>query len=339
MDLLQLLAPSDSLVKKHLTRSLLSELTDRRTRSGFTLTQAVASGIQNPDSSIGIYAGDADSYRVFAPLLDPVIAEYHGDTGSHTVSDFTVPDLPDLDPEGRYILSTRVRLARNLSNYAFPCHICAAQRRKVEQEAASAFERLPKNLAGSYHPFKTCRASLLSQADTQKLIFGKGDRFQDAAGFNRDFPQSRGIFLSDDRRFIVWVNEEDHLRIISMDNSADLKQVFTRAGQGIQALSSRLDFAHDPARGFLTSCPTNIGTTMRAGVHIRLGKLEHNRPLLNRLVKEHHLQIRGTGGEKTRVDQAVFDISNRRRLGICESDLIQHLYTGLAAIIKAEQSL
>ena len=68
---------SDCLAKKYLSRAVLEKLTRLKTDSGFTLLQALASGIKNPDSSIGLYAGDAQSYDLFASLFDPIIHDYH----------------------------------------------------------------------------------------------------------------------------------------------------------------------------------------------------------------------------------------------------------------------
>ena len=138
---------------------------------------------------------------------------------------------------------------------------------------------------------------------------------------------------------MIWVNEEDHLRIISMESSSDISGVFNRLCLGLGHLSTRLEFAFDKRYGFLTSCPTNIGTAMRAGVHIRLRKLKKNQTLLNNLVAQYQLQIRGTHGEKTSVEKGVFDISNKQRLGISETRIIQNLHSGLAAIIEAEKNL
>ena len=78
---------------------------------------------------------------------------------------------------------------------------------------------------------------------------------------------------------------------------------------------------------------------MRAGVHIQLEKLEQKKDLLHTLAKDFNLQIRGTRGEKTKVENAVFDISNRQRLGMSETGIISNLHAGLTAIIKAEKNL
>ncbi|MCF6247583.1 MAG: phosphagen kinase [Desulfobacula sp.] len=330
---------SRSLIKKHLTENIYEKLRHLSTLSGFTIDQAIRSGLKNPDSSIGIYAGDEDSYKKFNPVLDPIILDYHKNTNHRVGSDFKPLALPDPDPAGQYIRSTRIRLARNLKGYSFPCNLSLNERQKVEDKIINALDCLPGDLKGAYASFEQAEATHLYQLKKQNLLFKKGDRFQEAAGFNLDFPRHRGVFHSLDKQFLVWINEEDHLRIISMEKSSNFESVFNRLGRAIDALSELLDFAHDSNHGFLTSCPTNIGTTMRAGVHIRLEKLEQKKELLHKLAKQHNLQIRGTGGEKTQVKKAVFDISNRQRLGITESRIIKTLHKGITAMIHAEKSL
>lgn len=333
------LAQSESLVKKYLTGEIYQHLKDCKTSSGFTLDQALASGIKNQDSLVGFYAGDEHTYQVFSPLLDPIIEDYHQHSVHDMAPDFHPPDLHDPDPDRRFILSTRIRLARNLKHFNFPCHITLKERQILEDKIIAALNSLPDHPKGSYYSFEKTDTALLAQLEKEKLSFPKGDRFQDSAGCNTDFPKCRGVYHSNDKKLNIWVNEEDHLRIISMEKSADLKKIFARLCKLVDALSDQLEFAHHPTRGFLTSCPTNIGTTMRAGVHIRLPKLEQDRPLLDRLTRQHHLQIRGTAGEKTTVQQAVFDISNHRRMGLKESDIIKNLHAGLITIIDAEKSL
>jgi creatine kinase/arginine kinase len=322
---------SSSLVKKHLSEDLYNTLKIRSTDSGFTLDKAIRSGRANVDSSIGIYAGDARSYEVFSEIFAPIIEEYHGVKADllHR-SDLTPVSLPLLDPEKKYIVSTRVRVARNIVDFAFTNHISLQERKRLEQCVVIALAGLPHPYKGEYHSFST------SQDITE--LFEKGDRFQDAAGMNTDFPLCRGIFYSGDRRLRTWLNEEDHLRIISQENSTDLAGVFNHLCRALVLLEKKLTFAWDDRYGFLTSCPTNVGTSMRAGVHIRLKKLGNNREILDQLVARHQLQLRGTKGENTKVTNSVFDISNKRRLGISEVEIIRGLHQGLAAIIAAEEN-
>jgi len=331
---------SGSLVKKHLSREIYKALEHKQTCSGFTLAKAINSGVKNPDSAIGIYAGDAQSYDTFSQLFDPVISEYHGfSKGKKHKSDITKLDLPSLDPEGKFIRSTRIRVARNLNGFCFPCHISLPRRKELENKIITALSFLKKDLKGNYFSFEQMDKKKIQQLEKKNLIFKKGDRFQDAAGINSDFPGCRGVFCSFNKKFMVWVNEEDHLRIISLEKTSDISSVYNRLCRALMSLNRGLEFARDETYGYLTSCPTNIGTSMRAGVHIQLEKLEQEKDLLGNLCLEYNLQIRGTLGEKTKIKNAVFDISNRQRLGVTEHGIISNLYQGLMAIIKAEKNL
>ncbi len=331
---------SKSLVKKYLTRDLIEILQHQSTSTGFTLEKAIRSGIENHDSSIGIYAGDAQSYQTFSLVFKPIIHEYHGVTsGTKHPLDINRLDLADPDPDNKFILSTRIRVARNLKGFRFTNHIDLDSRKILEKKIISALNNLQADLKGEYHSFELPDTSEELDLRNETLQFGKGDRFQDAAGINTDFPKCRGIFYSADQRFRVWVNEEDHMRIICQDESSDISGVFNHLCKALKLLEQTLEFEKDDTYGYLSSCPTNIGTAMRAGVHIQLKKLGQNRSFLSSITKKHGLQIRGTLGEKTRIDNAVFDISNHQRLGISAAEIIKNLHKGLLVIIDAEKSL
>jgi len=95
-------------------------------------------------------------------------------------------------------------------------------------------------------------------------------------------------------------------------------------------------FAHDEHLGYITSCPTNLGTALRASVHIKLPLLAKNKEEFDKIAKEFHVQIRGIHGEHTETDDGIFDISNKRRLGRSEVELVQDMYNGVKALITAE---
>jgi len=118
----------------------------------------------------------------------------------------------------------------------------------------------------------------MSKAQSDSLIadhflFKEGDRFLDACGLNRNWPEGRGIFHNNEKTFLVWVNEEDQLRIISMQPGADIGAVFTRLAKAASHIETVAKFSHDEHLGYITSCPTNLGTALRASVHIALPKL------------------------------------------------------------------
>jgi arginine kinase len=115
----------------------------------------------------------------------------------------------------------------------------------------------------------------MSEETSQKLIadhflFKKGDRFLEACNLNRDWPSGRGIFHNEGKTFLVWVNEEDQLRIISMQQGSGIKEVFARLSKAATEIEKVAKFSHDEHYGYITSCPTNLGTALRASVHIKL---------------------------------------------------------------------
>jgi creatine kinase/arginine kinase len=109
------------------------------------------------------------------------------------------------------------------------------------------------------------------------FLFKQGDRFLEACGLNRDWPEGRGIFHNDNKTFLVWVNEEDQLRIISMQPGADIFAVFSRLSKAASLIEKEAKFAHDDHLGYITSCPTNLGTALRASVHIKLPLLSKHK--------------------------------------------------------------
>ena len=115
--------------------------------------------------------------------------------------------------------------------------------------------------------------------------------------------------------------------------SKGIEKTYNRLARAMAALEQNLRFACDPHLGFLTSCPSNLGTGMRAGVHVRLPGFKTLERQIHETAREHHLQIRGTHGEKTGVEDNVVDISNQHRLGITERQCVETLQHGLWAIM------
>ncbi|MCA1785306.1 MAG: arginine kinase, partial [Desulfobacteraceae bacterium] len=206
---------SNALVKRFLTPAVFHRLCRLKTDTGFTLARAIRSGQKNADSSIGIYAGDAECYSLFKDIFNPVIKTYHQINGPvcHT-RNLAFLDLFDLDPDRDFILSARVRVARNLDAMAFTPHITRQDRQIVEKQILDALQNLPAPLEGCYHPMENMDMEQIREQALFGNAFIPGDRFQEAAGINRDFPLSRGVYTSEDNTFMVWINEEDHLRII-----------------------------------------------------------------------------------------------------------------------------
>ena len=137
----------------------------------------------------------------------------------------------------------------------------------------------------------------------------------------------------------MWVNEEDQLRIISMQQGADIGEVFERLSRAAAIIEKHARFAHNDHLGYITSCPTNLGTALRASVHIHLPNLMKDWARFEGIASQYNVQIRGSRGEHSDTSDGIFDISNRRRLGRSERDLVQDMYNGVKAMIDAELSL
>ncbi len=331
-----------SLLCKTLTPEIFTELKNKKTGFDFTLEKAIHSGVQNIDSGIGVYAGDEESYTLFSPLFSPIIEAYHGFSAHDSHKSNLNPDdlsAPNPDKDGAYIVSTRIRVGRNIKDFPLGPAINKELRERVEKMVSSALASLDGELKGKYYPLLGMGEIVQAQLIEDHFLFKEGDRFLEAAGLNHNWPEGRGIYHNDEKTFLVWVNEEDQLRIISMQQGGDIKEVFTRLSAAIEKLEKQLEFSYNDHLGYITSCPTNLGTAMRASVHIKVPHLAKDMKKFKEITDKHHLQIRGIHGEHSESEGGVYDISNRRRLGITEVEAVQDMYDGVVALIKVEKAL
>ncbi|XP_039962885.1 arginine kinase isoform X2 [Bactrocera tryoni] len=340
------LAASDSksLLKKYLTKEVFDSLKNKKTPTfGSSLLDVIQSGLANHDSGVGIYAPDAEAYTVFSDLFDPIIEDYHGGfkkTDKHPPKDFgDVSTFGNLDPNNEFVISTRVRCGRSLEGYPFnPC-LTEAQYKEMEEKVSSTLSGLEGELKGKFYPLTGMEKSVQQQLIDDHFLFKEGDRFLQAANACRYWPSGRGIYHNDNKTFLVWCNEEDHLRIISMQMGGDLGEVFRRLTNAVNEIEKRIPFSHDDRLGFLTFCPTNLGTTIRASVHIKLPKLAANLAKLEEVAGKYNLQVRGTRGEHTEAEGGIYDISNKRRMGLTEYQAVKEMYDGITELIKIEKSM
>lgn len=332
-----------SLLKKFLSRDIFDQLKEVRTETfKSTLLDCIQSGLENHDSGCGIYAPDADAYTDFAVLFDPIIEDYHMEfdaTSEQPQFDWGHPsEILNIDPDNKYIVSTRVRCGRSLEGYPFNPKMTEEQYEEIMTKVREILENMEDEYKGTFYPLEGMDKELQQKLIDDHFLFKEGDRFQESARATRFWPVGRAIYLNDDKTFLVWVNEEDHLRFISMQSGGDLGTIYRRLIEGVDIVAEHLPFARHERLGYLTFCPTNLGTTIRASVHIRLPKLVAS-DRLQELADQYRLQVRGTSGEHTESVGGVYDISNKRRLGLTEFEAVKELYDGITAIIKAETEL
>merc|ERR1711889_27120 len=231
-----------SLVAKYVTEPIWEKLNRAKTAtSGFSLAKAIACAVEFNNQHCGIYAGDWDSYKVFSDVFDPLIQEYHGIAADSThTSDMDASKIRgNIDPTAP-VHSTRIRVGRNIDGFGLSPGITKEQRVGVENLMKGAFAKFAGDLAGNYYPLTGMDEAVRQQLVDDHFLFMSGDPNLKVAGMGRDWPEGRGIFHNKDKTFLTWVNEEDQLRIISMEKGGDVKGVFCRLPCGIKAVQESM---------------------------------------------------------------------------------------------------
>ncbi len=318
----------------------------------------VRTGIENPDSQMGAYARNCTDYEDFEPLLEPMIRDYHNlplpqEIGQkHDWSAATSRcSLEDIDPALKSV-SMRVRVGRNLAAFPLPGAMTKAHRLEFEALMIKAFTTLGTDpqFGGAYLSL-TPGSSHAIDEDAYRRRVEAHQMFKDmsrdpylaSAGIASDWPFGRGMYISNSDDFIVWVGEEDHLRIMAMSQGGDLASLFGRLHDGLEKFAGLIPaFAHSPRYGYITSCPTNLGTAMRASLHLPLpGLLAGGRNLepVKKIALESGLSLRGAGGEHSDAGHGgLVDISPSARLGLTETGIMRRLYDGAAALWALEKA-
>merc|ERR1719400_1124626 len=320
------------------------------TPSGFTVDHAIQTGIDNPGHpfimTVGAVAGDEESYETFAELFDPIIEARHNGyrkTDKHK-TDLDASKIKMDEPfDEKYVLSSRVRTGRSIRGYALPPWCTRAERRQVEKLSCEALSKLDGELKGKYFPLYE-----MSEADQDQLI---ADHFLfdkpvspllTCAGMARDWPDARGIWHNDSKTFLVWVNEEDHLRVIAMQKGGDIRAVFKRFCDGLTKIETLMkerghSYMWNEHLGYVLTCPSNLGTGLRAGVHVKLPAMAKDKKKLDKVLDLLRLQKRGTGGVDTASSDGTYDVSNADRIGYSEVDLLQFVCDGVGLLIEMEK--
>jgi len=348
-------ANPDSLMARHFDEKYYNSL-DKQSQQH--LKKIILTGIENPDSQMGAYAMAPKDYDEFSPMLDPMIRDFHAIDADEVVAqrhDWDMEsvqcDLGAIDERLKDI-SMRVRVARNVSTYPLPGAMTKEQRITFESMMARAFTKLAKDptFGGKYlsitpgSPHEISEEEYNARVDAHQMFKDmSSDPYLNAAGISNDWPYGRGIYISRTEDFLVWVGEEDHLRIMSMQHGGDLNALFERLRIGLMRLENILPaFAASKNFGAVTSCPTNLGTGMRASLHMKLPKLTNNGQdleLLTREAKALGLAVRGAGGEHSDAGaDGLVDISPSSRLGVTELEIMQSLYEGVAKLWAMETS-
>ena len=205
------------------------------------------------------------------------------------------------------VISTRVRLARNLKDYPFPCRLNRQGREKVIESVRDALINGNSAIAGDFSFIK------MSELDPQQSV-SLVEKHLVSPEFISD-SEGRALLLSKDESLSIMLNEEDHIRLQVIKKGLALEEAYDIADKLDTLLDERLEFAFDERLGYLTQCPTNLGTGMRASVMLHLPALEKSKVISRISGNLSKLGLKG----------AMYQLSNQITLGISEKAAIENL--------------
>lgn len=234
-------------------------------------------------------------------------------------------------PSNDVVISSRVRLARNVVGYPFPAAADEAAARKVADLVAAAVQRINED---SPQSFGFIRLPELSPLQRQVLVekhLISPEQAGEGAG--------RAVVVREDEAVSIMVNEEDHLRIQCLVPGLQLDEAWALANRIDDQLEASLDYAFNERSGYLTACPTNAGTGMRASVMVHLPALVMTNQAGNVLsaVSKVGLLVRGLYGEGSEAIGNIFQISNQITLGTTEEEIIENLRNVVQQVIDSER--
>ncbi len=243
--------------------------------------------------------------------------------------------------ESDVVMSSRVRLARNLAGAAFVNRASRPERMKVLESCRSQLERAPIGPTVSWHDLHRTPSNERTLLVERHLIsqqHARGKQANQTGGPD----EPRGVAITfPDERISVMVNEEDHLRIQSISSGLDLARTLAAAEAVDDALESGLNFAFSPRFGYLTACPTNVGTGLRLSVMLHLPglRLIGNIDKVKLAAKDMSLAVRGFYGEGSEAIGDFYQISNQTTLGKPERVLLHELESEiLPRVIEYERA-
>jgi protein arginine kinase len=227
-------------------------------------------------------------------------------------------------------MSSRVRLARNIRNLAFPGWAKKAERIRTLETVRIAIQSLPE-MSSAFAESMDNLATVDKQILVERHLISREHAAKSAGS---------GLVLNKDESLCVMINEEDHLRMQALRPGLQLKQAWVALDRFDSDLEKRIDYAFSPELGYLTACPTNLGTGIRVSAMLHLPGLVLAEQV-NQIIQSVNklgLAVRGLYGEGTEALGNVFQVSNQMTLGETETDIVERLNKVLLQIIEHEEN-
>lgn len=234
-------------------------------------------------------------------------------------------------PDGDVVISSRIRLARNLEDYTFSPLLKEEDAVRLVDEVKNITSSLADQDSRKYY---SCNIKSLSDIDKAAMV-----ERHIVSPLLVDKEQTTGLILSEDETVSIMINEEDHVRIQAIVGGKNLEKAYEIANHIDDLAYKQLNFAYDEKYGYMTSCPTNVGTGMRASCMMFLPALSAAR-MIQKLIEEvgrYGVTIRGIYGEGTKSLGSIYQISNQKTLGNSEREIILSLNRIVEQVMKQEK--
>lgn len=231
-------------------------------------------------------------------------------------------------PESEVVLSSRIRLARNLDNFPYPNRASKEEKKKITSKVVEAVDQQDE--------IKLYYINLAELPELERELLVEKHLI---SPIHAQEGVEKGVFLDDNERTSIMVNEEDHIRIQVLSPGFQLDQTWEMADKLDDLLESKLNYAFSEKWGYLSSCPTNVGTGLRASVMVHLPALNLTNNIGKMLgaVSKLGLAVRGIYGEGSEAAGNIYQISNQITLGHSETDIIENLKSVTTQIIEQEK--
>ena len=239
--------------------------------------------------------------------------------------------MEDRGPDMEIVISSRVRAARNIKGHTFPCLAS-------DEETAAVLEKISSVMVSKEDFAEFCYWPMEQISDLEKQVLVEKHLI---SPFLARESKYGALFLRQDEAVSIMINEEDHLRIQAILPGLQLEEAWREAGLYDDLLEGELEYAFDEHFGYLTACPTNMGTGLRASVMLHLPALIMSGQI-NRFLgalSQVGLTVRGLYGEGTEIVGNLVQVSNQVTLGQSEEEIIHNLYVVIRQVIEQEQNV
>lgn len=229
------------------------------------------------------------------------------------------------------VISTRIRLARNLKKYPFSPKLDEKQAANMVKEVREVSTTLQGQMNKQLF---SCNVDALTDTDKTAMV-----ERHIISPYLVEKKQNTGLILSEDEKISIMINEEDHLRIQSITGGMNIVEAFKTANEIDDIANEVLGFAFHEQYGYLTACPTNVGTGLRASYMVFLPALTTAGKIvkLGEELGQYGIALRGTYGEATKSVGSLYQISNQKTLGSTEREIIDNLNRIVEQVMKQER--